>query len=334
MIRRLRERRQLSRMRSEGRSERRRVGRWVYIALLLVLFGWLFQVFVGRFFWLRADGMVLRDSVEIGVEYTGTVVDLTVREGETVQEGELVARLTSQGVLGQLAGLSTDYTQVLGQLVALRIDRQVNQALLPSAVERVGEASALWDNFRSLGEKGVATQDRIFQALKEHYESLQDHRRMQEELDVLNEEWARLEASLGRINGAIATLEARYDGGALRAPVGGIVGDLPVRKGSVVRPGDPVLRLYTGAPFVLVYLSTGTLYEVAVGRAVEIQSGLRTYRGEIAKIWPLAAQVPVEFQKSFGPRERGQLAEVRFTGEEHPPLFSTVTISGIGWPPW
>lgn len=334
MIKRLRERRQYAQVRSEARAERRRVGRWVYLALLVVFFAWLFNAFAGGLFWLRAEGMVLRQPQELSVEYVGTVTDLSVRAGAGVERGQLLARVSSQEVLEELASLSADYSGVLARQVELRVRQEVNEALLETAKTRLEETTQLRKNMLDLGKSGIVTQGQVLQALEDHYRSLQDLRRMQAELRVLREEQERLLQSLDRTRAAIEALERRYDDGALRAPVSGVVGELAVREGSVVRAGDPVLRIYTGEPFILVYLPTGALYDVAPGELVYIRAGLRRYTGKIRRIWPVAGEIPPEFQKSFAPRERGQLAEVSFSEAAELPLFSTVSISGTPWLAW
>lgn len=334
MIKKLRNRRQLSQARSENRSERRRIGRLVYLSLLLILFVWLFNAFLGGLFWLKAEGMVLRQSSQISVQYLGRVADLRVREGDQVNEGDTLARVESQQVLGQLASLSADYSEVLTQLTSLRIRQEVNSSLLASARERRQTASEIWQSFQSLRDRGIASQSQVLQAFEEHYDSLQNLNQIQAELRIFNQEQDRLKSALQKTDKAIKALESDYDGGVLHAPVAGMVGNLPVREGSVVRAGEPLLDIYSGDLFVLAYLPSGGIYEISVGSEVKLKLGLQKYSGEIARIWPIAAELPPEFQKSFAPRSRGQLAEIRLTESANLPLFSKVAISGPSWIPW
>lgn len=334
MIKKLKQRRQLSPIRSESRSEHRRVGRLIYLALLLLLFGWLFNVFLGGLFWLKAEGMVLRHSSEIGVQYLGAVTDLQVREGDDVEQGESLAKVRSQQVLGQLASLYSDYSEVLTQLTELRIQQEVNSSLLSSAKERSQTASGIWQSFQSLEDRGIASRSQVLGAFGEHYDSLQNLNQIQAELQIFNREQERLESALQKTADAIKALESDYADGVLQAPVTGVVGNLSVRDGSVVRAGDPLLTIYSGRLFILAYLPTGGIHKVTVGSEVEIKLGLQTYPGEVARIWPVAVELPPEFQKSFAPRSRGQLAEIRLTEQSDLPLFSKVSISGSGWLPW
>ena len=96
-------------------------------------------------------------------------------------------------------------------------------------------------------------------------------------------------------------------------------------KGAVVRAGEPLIEIYGLPHYVLAYLPTGGLYTVAAGDPVEISTGLRTMRGTIVRVEPIAAALSREFQRWFIPVERQQVIRVEFnTGVEVPPLFTKV----------
>jgi hypothetical protein len=100
----------------------------------------------------------------------------------------------------------------------------------------------------------------------------------------------------------------------------------------VTQGGDYVLDLHVGTPFVLAYLDTGTLYSVQLGERVRVSDGFRDGWGRVSRIYPVADQLPAEFQKAFKPRGRNQVVRVDFEGNRSLPLQSKVSVRSASDP--
>jgi len=122
----------------------------------------------------------------------------------------------------------------------------------------------------------------------------------------------------------------------MRAPIDGIVGRVAAEQGAVVRAGEPLFEIYGEQRYVLGYLPTGGLYEIKPGDRVTIETGLQTAEGIVARVEPIAAALPHEFQGAFKPVERQQVFRIEFAEGETPlPLFTKVKLrSDILLPHW
>ena len=150
---------------------------------------------------------------------------------------------------------------------------------------------------------------------------------MEGELDTLG-------AALAEAESAIGDLRKLYDNGRLRAPIDGVISRIVANKGSVVRAGEPLVELYGNQRFVLAYVPTGALYDVAIGDEVQIKSGFQSASGTIRRVEPLAAALPREFQRAFTPVETQQVIRVELApGEVPPPLFTKVSVRSTSFVP-
>src|SRR5690606_32333163 len=112
------------------------------------------------------------------------------------------------------------------------------------------------------------------------------------------------------------------------------VGYLHVAQGSVVQPGEPLMELFTGDSYILAYVPEGALYSLQPGDPIKIKVGLNTYFGKVGRLYPVAGQLPEEFQNTFQPVSRAQIVRVEFDpGQGRPALFAKTKLSAVGWPP-
>ena len=96
----------------------------------------------------------------------------------------------------------------------------------------------------------------------------------------------------------------------------------------MIKPGDHLMQLYTGTKYALVYLETGTLYDVSLGDRVEVADGFKSSEGTISEVLPLTVPLPSEFQKAFRPPSRGQVARITLDNPNIFPMSSKVTVVG------
>ena len=82
--------------------------RWIYFALVGAFLVWLFDMFAGDLFYLRANGLVLSNRIVLATQFTAQIDDLNVVEGGEVKTGQVVAHLRSKEAEETLAKLSAD----------------------------------------------------------------------------------------------------------------------------------------------------------------------------------------------------------------------------------
>jgi multidrug resistance efflux pump len=332
---RLRRRPRFDTLQNEARKRGRSWGRWVYLALVGGLLLWVFDSFFGNYFYLRAEGLVLRERIVLATQYPAAVVKLRVREGWNVKEGKLLVRLRSQSVEESLAKLHAQLASVITTATELSIREKVNEALYPLAQHRYEIARAARTSSEELLSQKLLAANRRSELVKDEVLSAESQAQLGAERDVIGREAADVRAAIEASQNAIRRLTELYGNGVVYSPVSGIVGSLQISEGSVVREAEPLMEIFTGPPFVLAYVPEGAVYDVQKGDRICIGVGFASYYGYISQTYNMAGRPPKEFQQAFQPVNRARLIRVEFAPDQRdlPPLFAKTQLSAAGWPP-
>lgn len=330
---RLRRRPRYDALQNETRKRGRSWGRWIYLGLVGVFVVWLFDIFLGDLVYFRADGLVMRDRVVLATQYTASVRQLPVEEGGRVRKGELIADLVSQSVEESLAKLASDVADLLTRSTQLTTRKQVIDAIAPMAKRRLAEAQEARRRSESDGSRGLYTVDRRHTLLENVIKGATSMAEIDAERRAMEVDLPKLKAAVDAAVQAMARLKAIYGDGQVRSSVEGVVGHLHVSRGSVVKPGDPLMEIFHGKPYVLAYVPEGALYRLEVGDRVEVEIGFESYSGTIGQIYPVTSQLPREFADTFRKAPRAQVIRIEFAGSTYPTLFARTRVSAAGWPP-
>lgn len=331
MIRQLRRPQPPDSLHSDPRAARGRVGRWVYLALIAAFFVWLGDLFMGSLLRLRADGLVVADHVSIAVPFPAQVIETVVAPGGSVTAGQAVARVNSVALAQDIALLTARNADLLVRRLELERESRVADAVLPVARHRAVEAEAAVkkiEGYRGEGDIGLSL---WMQTLRDRFETRERAAELGASIHSTKGALAAVGAAIEDAASALEDLRGAYGDGVVRAPVAGTAGLSVARVGEVVTPGQPLLVLYRPERYVLAYLETGGLYSIRPGDAVELSSGFVQTAGTVAEVLPVADQLPPEFQKTFKPRQRGQVVRIALSEASSLPLFAKVTVSGRGW---
>jgi multidrug resistance efflux pump len=320
------------RLRADNIPNERRVtrgagGRIVYLAFLALFCAAVLNYLFGDLVLLRADGLVLRDENVVATTYIARVDRVDVQQGATVKEGSPLLKLQSLEILERLADLSIKRAELVAKATELKIRGETVDQLLPLAVRHELEATRVIRQFDGVTEGGFITSVRWEQALRANYDALLDRVKLSAESHVLNEEKKALQVALDDADTALAELKTHYADGQVLAPISGSVGVAVPYAGNVYRPGDPILSIYSGDPHVLVYLPRRYLFPIYVGMQLQVTDGQHTESGVIAEILPVTATLPKEFQNTFQPSDRNQLARVKLASAAQFPLNQKVSVS-------
>ena len=144
-----------------------------------------------------------------------------------------------------------------------------------------------------------------------NYEASHDRVNLITQRQVLEEELSSLDDALADADDAIAKLKGLYADGIVRSPVSGSIGASVPFVGNVYRPGEPILSIYSGDPYVLVYLPRRYLFPIYVGMELRLTDGRDVADGIITEILPVTDTLPKEFQNTFKPSDRNQLAKIK-----------------------
>jgi multidrug resistance efflux pump len=281
----------------------------------------------GDYVLLEADGLVLRDQNVVATTYVARVEGVDVTEGQAVEAGSPLLKLQSTEILERLADLSTKRAELVAKSTEFKVRSESVTQLLPLAERRAAEAINTIKQFDALAAAKLVTSARYQEALRVNYEASRDQVNLLSQRDVLNGELSSLDNALADADDAIAKLKGLYSDGIVHSPVNGSIGASVPSVGNVYRPGEPILSIYSGDPYVLVYLPRRYLFPIYVGMELGLTDGRDVADGVIVEILPVTDTLPKEFQNTFKPSDRNQLAKIKLTTPSAFPLNQKVSVS-------
>jgi multidrug efflux pump subunit AcrA (membrane-fusion protein) len=308
-----------------------RIGRWTYLVLLFSLIGAIAYYLVGGLFVLSADGVVLSDRHVIAARYPGTIMEMLVQEGDSVEEGKVVAKLESFDTVKTIAELSLRGSELDGRYQELRGKVANIESILPLANRTAKETSEAATRLSGESARDTVPVRVRVEALNSSFEAVQRAADLTAQVGTLKAEQKLVGQSQKVAKDAIESLRAIYDEGLVRAPATGIIGSKVASVGQVVERGDRLLEIFGGNKFVLAYLPDSYLFPVEAGTRISVRAGNYYSVGVIESVMQIADAQPEDFQTNMRPRNRSRLARIRFAEEPPFALMQKVTISGCAF---
>lgn len=223
---------------------------------------------------------------------------------------------------------------VLSRSTQLSVREDVIDSVAPMVAQRSKEARTARLASEEKSYAGLYSVERRFKLIENEINSMSSEAGAKAESEAIARDLPRLAAAVDAALGAMERLKEVYAEGRIRAPVSGVVGRLNVSKGSVVRPGDSLMEIFHGTPYVLAYVPEGALYHVECGDRVQIKIGFILLAGRVTRIYPVTAQLPAEFRVSLRQPRRAQIVRIDFEPDQaYPSLFARAEISAADWPP-
>jgi multidrug resistance efflux pump len=328
MIRQLKTRTRADAFANDVRRHSRRLGKYIYLALVVALFTWAADWWVGGVIWLDAAGMVTAERYAISPPYDAQIADMAIVPGQQVKKGDYIGQIYSPQFAQSLALLTSRYAETYARQTELAIRLDVANAMSHLASERVTETDSIFRKMDSTRGSGLVTNYNYTLAMRERYQAMADMATHDAERSSVSPQLANLQRAQEESLNTIRDLQNRYDNGMLYAPEDGIVGPTISHRGDMLHEGGLAAEIYFGEKYALGYLDTGTLYRVELGDKVYVSNGFRSTTGSVVEVLPLTVQLPPEFQRAFKARERGQVIKIRLDDPEMAPLFTTVRITG------
>jgi multidrug resistance efflux pump len=227
---------------------------------------------------LTLTGIVTTQDVVVSPQLGGQIGQLLVKEGDTVQKGQLVAVLTRDELEADRAYYARQVESIQSQVgeneAQLRLDQrqtedQIQQAraTMETATAQTGEAKAALENARialertqKLSKEGVAPAQLLdetrtaFEGAKARLEAAEKQVEVQRAaLAVANANAERIAVQQNRVRTterqreAVAAQRQRADVrlgySEVRSPMAGIVDVRATREGEVVAAGQPIITL-------------------------------------------------------------------------------------------
>lgn len=327
-IRALHRARRVDSLSNQGRRGGRRLGRLVYLAILVGLALVLADAILGPRLFLRADGMLLQSRHVVASTSTVRIVALNVAPGAYVHEGQVLAQAQSREIIEAIADLTVRKATLMSREAEIDGKAAVHARLLPLARRRAAEAERMREAMEQLEGKRLVSSAMRLETAKHMIDAEREAAELEAGIAALAGERDGVRNARTLVAKALSELRQQYEDGRLTAPASGYIGPRTPNLGEVVKAGEPILEVLAGRPYVLAYVPPERLYGLAEGDEVIVSSGYSSIRGHVETVRFVSDAVPEEFRRTFAPLQRQQL--VRIALEEAPPIpiLSTVTVSG------
>lgn len=333
-MKRLSSHKRVDKLANDKRVTRPVLGKWLYITSLLILAVSLGNLFFGGYIYFRADGLIVRQPHQIAAGYFGTIQELHVTEGDHVEAGAELARLTSIDIAREQTALTIQLSELATNKANLQSRLAILGDLIPAAKSRADSTRELAAKAREAYDAGLGTNQNLSRLLEDDFDSKSEVIRLKGEAKALGSELQILEQIIADVRASQETLASNYKNGMITAPAAGIVTDVEVSGGSVVNKGDGMMVVLSPPDYILAYLDADALYTVALGDEVSVNYGPKEMTGVVTRVYPLSAVLPLEFQKAFRPKERSQMLRIDFKKSgPPPPLFAKVSVRAPGLVP-
>jgi HlyD family secretion protein len=274
-------------------------------------------------------GTLERDRVELVAEAQEPIVEVAVREGDAVTEGQLLLRLDPAAVetrLAQAHSVAAQAERRHAELVAGARREQVREArsLAEGAAGRAAAEAREFKRIESLVADGMLPASELDRQRGLRDGTAADERAAKERLAEL-ERGTRTEvveqaaAALAGARAQVAELELSLARHMVRAPRAGVIDALPYELGERPPRGAPIaVLLAAGQPYARVFIPELMRASVRAGSPaiVRIDGTDHDWRGELRYVSSEAAFTPYY---ALNERDRSRLsflAEVVLTEPE------------------
>ncbi len=274
----------------------------------------------GGFLWWTsqtqdANGLTLYGNVELrdaqlAFREQERIAEVLVEEGETVEQGQILARLEQDRLTAQLAEAEAALTAQ--QEVTRRLTTGTRPQEIEQAVAEVAAAQARMKNYAHLVQRltlttrdGASIEQDLDDARAEMEVARAELSVRREALDLAregfrDEEIAEARAVLRAREAQLTYLQERLDDTVLHAPAVGVIQSRILEPGEMAMPARPALVLaLTDPKWVRAYLPEPDLGHIRDGMTAQVYSDSfpdRVFDGQVGFISPLAEFTPKSVQ--------------------------------------
>lgn len=235
---------------------------------------------------LSGSGTLEATEVLVSAKTAGTVIDLRVEEGDSVQVQQIIAQIDSEKIYLQ-------QKQLRAGLAELRLNLQNGRRSVALAKDNLDNMAKKFTRIQSLLKENSVTQQQ-FDDLETAYKAAQtQYENAGTSFKVLQVKEEQLLAQLDLLASQLRDTQ-------ISAPIQGTVLEKYLELGEVARPGGPVVTLADlGNMWIKIYLKETELGKIRLNGAAELRISAypdRVFPGRIAWISSKAEFTPKTVQ--------------------------------------
>jgi HlyD family secretion protein len=213
-------------------------------------------------------------EIVVGAKTAGTVLEMAVQEGDTVREGQLIARLETEKA-------ELQKRQLVAGLAELRLNIQNAARASALARETFDAMERKFNRIRSLHE-GASVSEQQYEDAETGYKAA----RMQNENAAASLKALRSKEEQVRLQ--IELADSQLKDAAVLAPIRGTVLETYVDRGEIARPGGAVATLADlSRMWIKVYIKEEGLGRVRLNDEADLEIGSdpgRKFKGRVSWI--------------------------------------------------
>ena len=290
---------------------------------------------IGDLVFLRADGLVLQTRSVVEATSLVQVRRVDVSPGQRVEVGDDLLHAESYEILDRLSKLSILEAELAEREATLHTRLDLAESLLPLIKARVLEIQRTNQSLDGARVSGLVTATRRESVSDSLYATNVNLVTLTSQVKGFGTELTAVIEARSQASQAHGDLAKHYASGAYLAGTNGVIGDTVPAVGEVFNPGEPILTVLSGKPYVLAFLPSRYLFPVQPGDRLLMSSGNTRALGTVESILPVSKSVPDVFRNAFRLDETRQLARISIDAGKGFPTFSSVRVGrSISWRNW
>ena len=308
----------------ESRKKRFNYERLTYIVILLVLIIILVWTYYDNILYVKGKGQVLFKKLDVQFTHDVRITKFFYEEGDTIMEGDSLFSYLAEEDIGSYGGYGGDLSYsrnrdndwVKREILDLTLKRDVK------AIERDKYKTLLsvYNGQLERAKKEVYLDLHSAESLSPHLKRINDSKAMitalNAEIGTLNSYLARLkeqEAKVDSLNIALGSGPGIDQDGTYRSPVDGLISRIYKEDHEVALESEHVMSIHQREDiFIKAYFRQKDLNHLSEGQKVTVKfpNGEKS-KGFIERFYISTLQIPDEFQKTYEPKERSIVVDIR-----------------------
>ncbi|WP_295873865.1 HlyD family efflux transporter periplasmic adaptor subunit [uncultured Zhongshania sp.] len=299
-------------------------GRWIYFVIILGLLAAMLNFGFQQIFWFQADGIISGKQYTVSATDTVSIQDILVSPSDQVEEGQLLAKLSSPALIQSLAKNEAEIARIQSDLAqdSVRNDGSISQ-LHAELTSLQAEKDFLESQYyqetlqiealTELVHAGASQRGNLNTLQNQHNKTWSDYVRVKAAMEsarsqisslrnnkkeaaepVLSDRLAALKSLHGSIQDQLSSLD-------LRAPISGTVARVPVAKGDVLRAGETAVEMVDKNKLsAYMYFPPAAEGRVSKGMVFEAaKADGSTIKLLVDKVYPSTESVPAQFRDQY-----------------------------------